>query len=343
MSRGTAVGVRDAAYCRRMTVAAAVLPPPPIARSRTPTGRRGSAASSTSHGPAGRSRSSSCRPTRTARSQRRSPEPRSRSATLPRSRPDRSPRSRAIDSRGRGRASTRRSSGRRGCAGSDPRRSRRWSRRTGPDPGVLRPTWHGEPGWPKLVRSRHLEAFRAPRRRTGCRAICSTTCRRRCSIEDIELGDPASSSTAPRRGDLPPYDGPPEPPAGHVHEWGDESTADGQAPPRPGRARPLTQRPEGARRRPAAEPPDRQEPLARPVASAMPPIDEHDPRELPRSTAARRAGPSPADGHDRLDSRIDRGDDRGQARQRDRDQQVAERLRGDPEEGEPGSARRPAA
>jgi hypothetical protein len=38
----------------------------------------------------------------------------------------------------------------------------------------------------------------------------------------VEVGDPGvhfDADTA--HADLPPYEGPPEPPAGHTHEWGD--------------------------------------------------------------------------------------------------------------------------
>lgn len=87
---------------------------------------------------------------------------------------------------------------------------------------VLVPTWHGEAGWPKLLPIAHLEAFRglAPNRMpddlfadllaTGVPAI------------EIELGDPgvAIDGGTPIA-DLPPYEGPREPAADHVHEWGE--------------------------------------------------------------------------------------------------------------------------
>jgi hypothetical protein len=38
----------------------------------------------------------------------------------------------------------------------------------------------------------------------------------------VELGDPGVVHDAETPFDaLPPYEGPPDPPAGHVHEWGD--------------------------------------------------------------------------------------------------------------------------
>jgi hypothetical protein len=38
----------------------------------------------------------------------------------------------------------------------------------------------------------------------------------------VEVGDPGVVHDAETPyADLPPYDGPPDPPAGHTHEWGD--------------------------------------------------------------------------------------------------------------------------
>jgi hypothetical protein len=38
----------------------------------------------------------------------------------------------------------------------------------------------------------------------------------------VEMGDPGVVLDADTPfADLPPYDGPPDPPAGHTHEWGD--------------------------------------------------------------------------------------------------------------------------
>jgi CTP:molybdopterin cytidylyltransferase MocA len=91
----------------------------------------------------------------------------------------------------------------------------------GTDPGsVLRPTWHGEPGWPVLVPIAHLDALRAvaPDRMPPdvVEALVATVPSR-----PVELGDPGvTHSVDVPFLDLPAYEGPPEPPAGHVHEWG---------------------------------------------------------------------------------------------------------------------------
>ena len=95
---------------------------------------------------------------------------------------------------------------------------------------MLRPTWHGDPGWPVLVPTSHLAALRAiaPDRMPPD------------VIEDlvagipsrlVEVGDPGvvfGVETEP--GELPQYEGPPDPPAGHTHEWGADVTAEAGLP-----------------------------------------------------------------------------------------------------------------
>jgi CTP:molybdopterin cytidylyltransferase MocA len=97
----------------------------------------------------------------------------------------------------------------------------------GTDPGtLLRPAWLGEPGWPVLLPTAHLEALRAvaPDRMPPdvivdlVAAVASRT---------VEMGDPGvihDVETAPA--DLPAYEGPPDPPAGHTHEWGADVVAE---------------------------------------------------------------------------------------------------------------------
>jgi CTP:molybdopterin cytidylyltransferase MocA len=91
----------------------------------------------------------------------------------------------------------------------------------GPDPStVLLPGWQGEPGWPVLVPMVHLEAMRsiAPDRMPVdiVHDLVKTV-----PARVIDMGDPGvihDVDTAPA--DLPAYEGPPDPPAGHTHEWG---------------------------------------------------------------------------------------------------------------------------
>ncbi len=95
---------------------------------------------------------------------------------------------------------------------------------------MLRPAWHGDPGWPVLLPVAHLAALRAvapermpPEVIEDLAAVVGSRL--------IEVGDPGvifSVETAPA--DLPPYEGPPDPPAGHTHEWGADVAAEAGLP-----------------------------------------------------------------------------------------------------------------
>lgn len=101
----------------------------------------------------------------------------------------------------------------------------------GTDPGaMLRPTWHGEPGWPVLLPLAHLTALRAtPPDRMPPAVIAELA--DRVPTRLVELGDPGVTHDADTaREDLPPYEGPPDPPAGHTHEWGDDVAAEAGLP-----------------------------------------------------------------------------------------------------------------
>jgi CTP:molybdopterin cytidylyltransferase MocA len=87
---------------------------------------------------------------------------------------------------------------------------------------VLRPSFEGTPGWPALVPLDRLTALRSldptlmPEDIVAALAAGGP-------IDALDLGDPGTThdrDTA--RADLPPYVGPVEPAAGHVHEWGAE-------------------------------------------------------------------------------------------------------------------------
>lgn len=95
---------------------------------------------------------------------------------------------------------------------------------------MLRPTWHGEPGWPVLLPVAHLAALRAiaPDRMPPdvVEDLAASVASRL-----IEVGDPGVTydvDTDPA--DLPAYEGPPDPPAGHTHEWGADVTAEAGIP-----------------------------------------------------------------------------------------------------------------
>lgn len=86
---------------------------------------------------------------------------------------------------------------------------------------VLRPTFEGVAGWPLLLPAAALESLRGLGRDAG---LDDLTAGRRfgdAGVQELELGDPgATHGRRTPHASLPPYVGPPEPSAGHVHEWG---------------------------------------------------------------------------------------------------------------------------
>ena len=91
---------------------------------------------------------------------------------------------------------------------------------------MLRPAWHGDPGWPVLLPTAHLETLRAvPPDHMPPMIIEDLAATIPTRI--VEVGDPGvihDVDTAPD--DLPAYEGPPDPPAGHTHEWGADVAAE---------------------------------------------------------------------------------------------------------------------
>lgn len=101
----------------------------------------------------------------------------------------------------------------------------------GTDEGtMLRPTWRGDHGWPVLVPTTHLAVLRAvsPDRMPPdvIDALAASI-----PTRGVELGDPGVIHDADTPyAALPPYEGPPDPPAGHTHEWGDDVVAEAGLP-----------------------------------------------------------------------------------------------------------------
>jgi CTP:molybdopterin cytidylyltransferase MocA len=91
---------------------------------------------------------------------------------------------------------------------------------------VLRPAWHGDPGWPVLLPTMHLDALRSVQPdRMPPLVIDDLVAALPSRV--VEVGDPGvihDAETAPT--DLPTYEGPPDPPAGHTHEWGADVAAE---------------------------------------------------------------------------------------------------------------------
>lgn len=85
---------------------------------------------------------------------------------------------------------------------------------------LIRPAYRGTAGWPILVPIRMLATLRALPPDLIQAAIADALAGG-APARTLELGDPGVTlglDTLPA--DLPPFDGPPEPLAGHRHEWG---------------------------------------------------------------------------------------------------------------------------
>lgn len=111
---------------------------------------------------------------------------------------------------------------------------------------VLRPAWDGTPGWPVLIPAASIGAIRgvaADRLPPDIIETLVATAPSRL----VEVGDPGVVLDADTPfNDLPPYDGPPDPPAGHTHEWGDGFEEDGVDEGVPGEGRGLAPYPQAA-------------------------------------------------------------------------------------------------
>jgi CTP:molybdopterin cytidylyltransferase MocA len=92
----------------------------------------------------------------------------------------------------------------------------------GTTPGnMLRPTYHGEAGWPVLWPLSALDLLRGlpPNRMPG--DLLDDALAAGLSETLLELGDPGTVIDGETPLDqLPPYEGPPQPAAEHTHEWG---------------------------------------------------------------------------------------------------------------------------
>ncbi|MDQ2966046.1 MAG: NTP transferase domain-containing protein [Chloroflexota bacterium] len=91
----------------------------------------------------------------------------------------------------------------------------------GTTPGaLLRPSYEGEAGWPVLVPAALLKSLSAVAADRMPDDVVADLVVGGASEVVLELGDPGvrHDRTAPRT-TLPPYVGPTDPPAGHVHEW----------------------------------------------------------------------------------------------------------------------------
>jgi len=86
---------------------------------------------------------------------------------------------------------------------------------------ILRPTWEDEAGWPVLLPLAAVERLSTIAADRLPAVVIDDLVAGGIEVRAVDLGDPGVTHdrTTPRA-DLPPYLGPPEPAAGHVHEWG---------------------------------------------------------------------------------------------------------------------------
>jgi hypothetical protein len=117
----------------------------------------------------------------------------------------------------------------------------------GTDPStMLEPGWQGEAGWPVLLPLSALHVLGGlgadlmPPDIVAALAAATPT-------RILDVGDPGVRYDADTPlADLPPYEGPPEPPGGHRHEWGDAVAEGGVDEDVPGEGRGLAPFPQAA-------------------------------------------------------------------------------------------------
>jgi hypothetical protein len=94
-------------------------------------------------------------------------------------------------------------------------------------PALLRPAWRGDAGWPALLPAAALPAFRtlSPTLMPD-ELIDSFLGGGATSLRTLDLGDPGTViDGATPRDQLPPYEGPAQPPSTHANEWGAPAAA----------------------------------------------------------------------------------------------------------------------
>ncbi len=91
---------------------------------------------------------------------------------------------------------------------------------------ILRPAWHGELGWPVLVPATALATLRSVAADRMPPDVIEDLAATLPSVV-VEVGDPGVVTDVDTPfGDLPTYEGPPDPPGDHHHEWGADVAAE---------------------------------------------------------------------------------------------------------------------
>lgn len=111
---------------------------------------------------------------------------------------------------------------------------------------MLRPGWQGEAGWPVLLPLSALDHLRAVSPERMPPDVIEEVAGH-VSTRVVDVGDPGVQYDAETPlADLPPYEGPPGPPGGHTHEWGDAVAERGVDEDIPGEGRGLAPFPQAA-------------------------------------------------------------------------------------------------
>jgi CTP:molybdopterin cytidylyltransferase MocA len=104
---------------------------------------------------------------------------------------------------------------------------------------MLRPGWQGEAGWPVLLPTAALDHLRAVGPEKMPPEVIDEVATY-VPTRLVDVGDPGVHYDADTPvGELPPYEGPPDPPGGHTHEWGDDVARRGVEEDVPGEGRRL--------------------------------------------------------------------------------------------------------
>jgi CTP:molybdopterin cytidylyltransferase MocA len=103
---------------------------------------------------------------------------------------------------------------------------------------VLRPAFAGEAGFPALLPTIHLATFRGLAADRMPDELFADLAAAGVPVRTIDTGDPGvTHDVSTTRADLPAYDGPPGPAAGHGEEWGTAAAEEPDDAPIPGPVR----------------------------------------------------------------------------------------------------------
>ncbi|MFP5341522.1 MAG: NTP transferase domain-containing protein [Candidatus Limnocylindria bacterium] len=98
---------------------------------------------------------------------------------------------------------------------------------------MLRPVWRDEAGWPVLLPVAAAGALGTVGAGASPAAVVAALAAT-LPTRTVDLGDPGvTHDTDTPYHEMPAYEGPPDPPAGHTHEWGEDVATEAGLPPAP--------------------------------------------------------------------------------------------------------------